>query len=384
MKSIENFFFWCSGVDLDIINSPECRADRSKYFWVWTAVFFTGLFAGLAAVFAFSFVLKTGDVPLTSQQIMISVWVGIFWWLLIFSLDRFIVSSIKKSSSYFLQLLQAFPRIILAIIIGLVIAMPLELKIFEKEINLQLVKMQNEELIENKKTQEASYQWEFDRSEKKFEELKQSVTIKNIEKTEIESAIAKLPYKTCTGKNKDGTSYNYSCRPGITALKDKLSAKIQEIASLQDQVNSSFDVTDEITEKISNSNDTLEKALENWYGLDRRIEALFQLDTIVHWFVMFLFILIELTPVLTKLLLPRWTYDVLLDTQEKQASAEAFYRLYDTNASISRRIIENNWASSFLSWSVESHRQGTERMLENFEVSQDQVVSKNIPPYLKK
>jgi hypothetical protein len=68
-------------------------------------------------------------------------------------------------------------------------------------------------------------------------------------------------------------------------------AKIQEISSLQDQVNWSFDVTDEITEKISSSQDTLENALENWFGLDRRIEALFSLDTIVHWFVMSLFIL---------------------------------------------------------------------------------------------
>jgi hypothetical protein len=369
---------------MDIINQPECRADRSKYFWVGTAVFFTGFFAGLAAVFAFSFVLKTGDLPLTPQQITISIGVGIFWGLLIFSLDRFIVSSIKKSSSFLLQLLQAFPRIILAIIIGLVIAMPLELKIFEKEINLQLVKMQNEELIDNKKTQEAVYQWDFERSEKKFEELKQSIAIKNIEKNEIDAAIAKLPYKTCTGKNKDGSSYSYTCRPGITALKDKLSSKIQEISALQNQINWSFDVTDKITEKISSSQETLENALENWFGLDRRIEALFSLDTIVHWFVMSLFILVELTPVLTKLLLPRWTYDILLDTQEKQASAEAFYRLYDTNATISRRIVENNWGASFLSWSAQSHREWTERMLDNLEINQENIVSKSIPSYLRK
>jgi TfoX/Sxy family transcriptional regulator of competence genes len=151
--------------------------------------------------------------------------VGIFWWLLIFSLDRFIVSSIKKSSSFFLQLLQAFPRIILAIIIGLVIAMPLELKIFEKEINLQLVKMQNEELIENKKTQEAVVSvrfWEI--REKIWRTQAVCRYQKYWEKLRSTSAIAKLPYKTCTGKNKDGSSYSYSCRPGITALKDKLSS----------------------------------------------------------------------------------------------------------------------------------------------------------------
>jgi Domain of unknown function (DUF4407) len=359
--------------------------ERSKYFWVWTAVFFTGIFAGLSAWFAFTFVLKTGDAPLTSEQILTCIGIGIFWWLLIFSLDRFIVSSIKKSSSFFLQFLQALPRMILAVVIWLVIAMPLELKIFEKEINLSLVKMQTEELITNKKIQEESYQTEFDRSDKKFDELKQSITIRNIEKTEIESAIAKLPYKSCTGKNNDGTSYKYTCRPGITALKDKLNAKIEEIAELQDKVTSSFDVTDDISKKIASSNETLEKALENGYGLDKRIEALFHLDTIVHWFVMFLFILVEITPVLTKLLLPRWTYDILLDAAEKEASAEAFYRVYDTNASIHKRITGiDSRESWYLSSSAELHRRGTANLLENLENSQSDIVSDSIPSYIKK
>ena len=54
---------------------------------------------------------------------------------LIFNLDRFIVSTIKKRDSKWKELLQATPRIILAMIIAMVISKPLELKLFEKEIN---------------------------------------------------------------------------------------------------------------------------------------------------------------------------------------------------------------------------------------------------------
>ncbi len=53
-------------------------------------------------------------------------------------MDRYIVSSINKNVSTNRQLLQATPRILLAIMIGMVISRPLELKIFDKEIKERL------------------------------------------------------------------------------------------------------------------------------------------------------------------------------------------------------------------------------------------------------
>ena len=79
MNSLEKFFFWCSGANLQILQLPECRSDRSKYFGVDTAVFFTGLFAALAAGFALTFVVRTGDAPLTNQQLLICAVIGLFW-----------------------------------------------------------------------------------------------------------------------------------------------------------------------------------------------------------------------------------------------------------------------------------------------------------------
>ena len=70
-----------------------------------------------------------------SDNLWMSSIIGIIWGGMIFNLDRYIVSTIKKSDNFFDELLQATPRIILAMIIAVVIAKPLELKIFEKEIN---------------------------------------------------------------------------------------------------------------------------------------------------------------------------------------------------------------------------------------------------------
>lgn len=143
--------------------------------------------------------------------------------------------------------------------------MPLELKIFEKEINISLVKMANQELIDNKLAQESSYQGDFQRNEQKVAQLKESIALKNTEKAEIEAAITRLPYKTCTDTNADGTTSSYSCRPGITALRNKLAAKIEEIGAIQAKVDSSFEVADTIGQKINESNETFEQALEQGY-----------------------------------------------------------------------------------------------------------------------
>src|SRR5690606_40967019 len=68
---------------------------------------------------------------------------GLIWGLLIFNLDRYIVSTIKKRDSIKSALWQATPRIVLAVIIAVVISKPLEMKIFDKEINRVLLEEKN-------------------------------------------------------------------------------------------------------------------------------------------------------------------------------------------------------------------------------------------------
>jgi hypothetical protein len=81
----------------------------------------------------------------------IAIEFGVVWALLIFNLDRFIVSTIRKRDRFGSELLQASPRIVLAIIIAIVISKPLEIKIFEKEINTVLLKEKNAMTLNNKK-----------------------------------------------------------------------------------------------------------------------------------------------------------------------------------------------------------------------------------------
>jgi hypothetical protein len=66
---------------------------------------------------------------------------AIIWGLIIFNFDRFLVSTMRKYGvSRRKQIMMALPRIALALLIGVVIARPLEMKIFEKEINVKMTK----------------------------------------------------------------------------------------------------------------------------------------------------------------------------------------------------------------------------------------------------
>lgn len=131
MNSINKFFWFCAGVHPETLS--KYPTEHNKYVGIGATIFFTGLFAALSGGYAMYFVFK-GD----SLAPYFAAFFGIIWGLAIFNMDRYIVSSIDKSSSTRKQFFQATPRILLAIMIGIVISRPLELKIFDKEIKERL------------------------------------------------------------------------------------------------------------------------------------------------------------------------------------------------------------------------------------------------------
>jgi len=137
---LQRFFIFCSGSDVDILE--QCSAgERTKYAGIGATVFFTAVMATIASAYALYTVF---------DSYYTAIFFGLIWGLLIFNLDRFIVSTIKKRDNFFDELIQASPRIVLAIIIAIVIAKPLEMKIFEKEINQVLLEQKNTMTLENR------------------------------------------------------------------------------------------------------------------------------------------------------------------------------------------------------------------------------------------
>ena len=131
---LKRFFIICSGSDTDILETCSV-GEQNKYAGIGATVFFTAVMAFIASSYALYTVF---------DNLYTAIFFGLIWGLLIFNLDRYIVSTIKKTGNVIDELIQASPRIILAIIIAVVISKPLELKIFEKEINQVLLEQKNE------------------------------------------------------------------------------------------------------------------------------------------------------------------------------------------------------------------------------------------------
>lgn len=138
VSQLTRFFWWCAGVNTKILE--ECPNDHAKYYGIGGTIFFTALMATFAGGYAFYTAF---------HNVTLSIVFGFFWGAVIFNLDRYIVSSTGKGDGTQRitkeEWLNAMPRLILAILIGFVISTPLELKIFEREINVEIQKMINEE-----------------------------------------------------------------------------------------------------------------------------------------------------------------------------------------------------------------------------------------------
>lgn len=126
---LKQFFIICSGADSTLLKNCSV-GEQNKFAGIGATVFFTALMACIAASYALYTVF---------DNYATAVGFGIIWGLLIFNLDRYIVSTIKKRNNIVDELLQATPRLLLAVIIAVVISKPLELKIFQKEIDQVLL-----------------------------------------------------------------------------------------------------------------------------------------------------------------------------------------------------------------------------------------------------
>ena len=139
------FIIICSGANREIIE--HCQIEWSKYTSIGATVFFTGLLASLSGGYAIYSVFQTSE-----HAFRAAVCFGLLWGLVIFNLDRYIVSTIRKLDEKtpwrrLKELSQAFPRIVLAALIAITISVPLEIKIFEDSLAdiIEQEKMEAEE-----------------------------------------------------------------------------------------------------------------------------------------------------------------------------------------------------------------------------------------------
>lgn len=308
MQQVKTFFYYCSGASGKLLN--KCSSDSSKYVGIGATIFFTGLFAAFAAGYAFYTVFDNA---------WIATGLGLIWGLMIFNLDRYIVSSMRKGNSINHEFKMALPRILLAILISIVIAKPLELKIFEKEINAELGLMAQEIY----KTQEDLIKNKFLADEEVLRSEISLLKAELVQKTAERDELAMIAQQEAdgtggTGKRNAGPIYKLK-----KADADKVDEELQQLKTVSEAlIATSYQKVNSIEQtKLAEVNSL---AKEDIGGPAARLEALDRLTTkssAVWWaniFIILLFIVVETSPIFVKLISKKGPYDYLLETAEYQ------------------------------------------------------------------
>ncbi|MDT0116152.1 DUF4407 domain-containing protein [Microbacterium sp. PRF11] len=112
------------GADNDVLD--EVPEEVPRFVQMFLVLAGTALVSALSMMFA----LLTG----VRVSILLAIPLAIVWGLIIFNLDRFLTSTMRSTKNVFRLLGLAFPRVIMAALIGIVVAEPLVLQVFQNDI----------------------------------------------------------------------------------------------------------------------------------------------------------------------------------------------------------------------------------------------------------
>lgn len=293
---LKKFFLMCSGADTEILKTCS-KSEQTKYVGIGGTVFFTAVMA----TFASSYALYT-----VFDNYFIAILFGLIWGLLIFNLDRFIVGTIKKRDHKWSEILQATPRLILAVIIAVVISKPLELKLFEKEINQVLLEEKHDLTLANQEQIAQQFTPEIAKLNNEITGLKEEIDTKEAETNAL--------YDTYISEA-EGTAGTKIVGKGpvYKEKREKHDASLAELSQLK------TDNAEKIKTKEAQIEDliTLQKTqtsnsqpiIDNFDGLMARITALNKLPWFTSFFIFLLFLAVETSPIFAKIIAPKGEYD---------------------------------------------------------------------------
>lgn len=307
MKTVQNFFLFCSGVEHSILDN--CPSDKNKYMGIGATVFFTGVLAFFSSGYALYTVFESWWAALAF---------GLIWGLMIFNLDRYIVMSMKSYGKWWRDWFVAAPRLALAVLLALVISKPLEMKIFEKEIQSELVQMEQEVFKNQEDKVKNRFQAQIDDHLAQVAALKSEIQ----RQTEIRNTLALQAVQEADGT---GGSGHKNLGPIYRAKKneaDKADAELARLLAANEPLIRDKELAvQNLRGAVQSEITALDRARYN--GLAARMDALGRLTEkslpilYASLFITLLFIAIETAPIFVKLISYRSPYDYLLHQHEQ-------------------------------------------------------------------
>lgn len=329
LNKLRNFFWICSGVVIE--NLKKIETDHVKYASVGATVFFTGLLASLSGGYAMHYVFG---------NYWVTIPFAILWGLIIFNLDRYIVSSLIKPPAsgkgafvdFFRELPPAIPRFLLASVIAIAVSNPIELRLFQKEIDTQIT----EDLEKFKIDYNSNSIYKKEINKLKADQKTDKISIDLSKKQEQIASLENDYIKEVQGLN--GTKkYGYGiAAKTIESTLKKLKTEADSIKKgyfAKDTANLSQIAQLEADHK-KNYEIELKNRTENVGFLARnvalgKLQASSSVVWATSWFLRLLFLILEISPLLVKLLSPKGIYDFQLEKTIADEKSKTYLYLND-------------------------------------------------------
>ena len=364
-----NEFLWtCAGANKRILR--QCRTDYAKYAGIGGTILFTALMAMLSGGYAIYTVF---------DSTIVAICFGVFWGLLIFNLDRFMVNTMYSDGTHKITLDEfkgGIPRLILAIFLGIVISAPIELRIFDDKIKHQLSVDQGEADKEAKEANVALYNErtrliELRRSyEDKLSELRNGDTNGVSSRIiEMEKSLEEAENRLYNETNGTGITGKKGYGPAAQKLQEQVDRMKMALNDLKEQerieknknqeyidrqiANTQTYIDDvdrqykSLLEQIAQKEAQATTGVNALKGFTARLKAMSEVteyskDPMLYWarvVIMLLFIAIEIIPTLFKMMMTSGPYDDLLRSEMHKARVMSDKRISDLNDEINTEIM---------------------------------------------
>lgn len=376
-----NEFLWvCAGVNRKVLR--QCPTDYAKYAGIGGTILFTALMACLSGGYALSFVFDNDAV---------GVAFGIFWGMLIFNLDRFIVNTMYSDGKVTIsarELKAGLPRIIIAIFLGIVISYPLELRLFDDEIKIKISDMKEQRLsdrvaVDNAKIDSLKHLAQSLRDNpptlngndivlgnEQLVDLQKKLADETAHLNQAQQRVNALVVliHTLKSSNVDGkndrqlTSKNSELTQStiernryrnnvndlqlqMSRLSPQITAKINERQKkIDDEINRVMAECDTLELKTKNAAANYTEELKDFNGLQAQMLAFSEIKDknmstqIASILIMLLFIIIETAPTFFKMMIASGPYDDLLRAEMHRVRVLSDKRISDINDEVNTSV----------------------------------------------
>ncbi len=317
-----DFFVWSAGSDREILDRTG-RSEHVKHAGYGGLV----LVPAVLGLFSMMYAVST----LTDKP-FVYIGAGIVWACIVFTFDRFIVSTFRKSDSARKDLFSFLflSRLLFSIGIGVLVSHPIVLLVFDDSLEQELFAMKEE----GEKAIYAQYENTIDVVRNRDSLLKGEVELKLAERACKEKLLLFEMSGKDTTMNCGTTSGMKQYGPRANEIKEEIGYLNEEIAALRNKNDVKIgDNTKEIG-KLQAEREAKLKGFQDQFSYNylarevalERLEAKPVGGTSVKWtkwFLIVFFVLVDILPVFFKASTKQGEYDRLMD-KESESTANSF------------------------------------------------------------